>query len=381
MGPLSGIRVLDTSTVGPASRAAALLADLGAEVVKIVPPADSGRIIPHAHAYSAGRGTVPVTVDLRHPDGPEVVLGIAASCDVVIEGMRPGVAARIGIGPDDVAKVNDAAVYAHLTGYGQEGPSAQRAGHDINYQSVTGALSNATPRADGRPPIPGATFADSAGGGMHAVLAICAALVQRARTGEAAVVDVSAVDGMLSLMSLTLDGWLATGAPTGPGTSVLDGRSACYDVYTCRDGRHVAVGAIETKFFRNLCRLVGDESLADLQYRHDQQDVLRTALTARFASRPRDEWVALLADADTCVTPVLDPAEVADDAHLLARETFATVVRDGHREFRQVGRVLAGSVRRSDEAAPVAGDPAVALAELGIHVDDITRWSAAGAIR
>lgn len=369
MIPLAGIRVLDLTTVGPGARCAAMLADLGADVIKVGPPPAAARIVPSAWAYSAGRGARRIGIDLKDPRGLDAALRLAGTCDVVLEGFRPGVADRLGIGFDAVRGRNPRVVYAALTGYGQDGPYAQWAGHDLNYQAVSGGLAAAGRRPDGGPALPGATFADSAGGGMHAALAICAALVGRGTDGDATFLDVSAVDGMLSLMSLSLDEFHATSRAATAGTATLHGRFAWYDVYRCRDDRWLSVGAIEPKFYANLCRALGGDAWLDHQHDDDVQDAIRTDFAAVFATRDRDDWVAELGPADTCVAPVLGIDEVAEDAHLGSR--FTEVEVEG-RTFRQTARVLAGAPRPDRErgAGPHQTDAGALLAEAGLSADE-----------
>ena len=379
-GPLAGTRVLDLTTVGPGARCAALLADLGAEVVRVGPPASAQRIVPAAWAYGAGRGVRRVGIDLKDPRGVDTCLRIVAGVDVVMEGFRPGVAARLGLAPDDVHAVNASVVYASLTGYGQAGPYRDWAGHDLNYQAVTGALATAGRRPDGGPALPGATYADSAGGGMHAALAICAALVRRAETGQGTVLDVSAVDGMLSLMSLSLDEHLATGREVAPGTTLLTGRYACYDVYRCADDRWISVGAIEPKFWANLCRALDCEQWITSQHDDEVQDKVRADLAVAFAARDRDDWVARLGPADTCVAPVLDLDEVPDHPHLADR--FGEV--DVHGQvFRQTGRVLAGTPRAPREVGspPDGTDAHAVLRDAGLTDDEIQDLQTAEVVR
>lgn len=345
---LDGITVLDLSSVGPGSRCTAMLADLGADVVKIARP---GGARPPWFAYGAGRGTRAVRLDLKSDGGRDAFLGLAAGADVIVESYRPGVADRLGIGWGDVAQVNPRIVYAALTGYGQDGPYAAWAGHDLNYLGVAGFLAMQEPAAGGGPALPGATVADSAGGGMHAVIAILAALLRRATTGRGQRLDVSATEGVLSLMSLHVDEYLATGAEPAPRTTLLTGRYACYDVYEASDGRWLTVGAIEQKFFANLCEALDLAELAGWQYDDSRQDEIRAALQAAFARRPRDEWIARLADRDTCVAPVQSIAEVAGDPHLRVRGAFSCVDHRDHGEVEQVAPVIAGS-RRQREPYP-----------------------------
>ncbi|HXX90179.1 MAG TPA: CaiB/BaiF CoA-transferase family protein [Acidimicrobiales bacterium] len=343
-GLLAGVTVLDLSTVGPAARCTRLLADYGAGVVKVgaVPGRGPGQIEPQFFAYGGRRGTRHVRVDVRDPDGRDAFLVLAGGADVVVESFRPGVVDKLGIGYDAVRERNPGIVYCSTTGYGQSGPRAAWAGHDLDYLAVGGFLASSGRRADGGPPIPGATVADSAAGGMHAAMAVMAALFGRARTGEGAYLDVSVADGVLWLMSLAVDEYLATGAEPGPGHDVLTGRYACYDTYAAADGRWLAVAAIEPKFFANVCGALGCERWVGHQYDDDAQDAIRADFAAAFATRARDEWVATLAGADTCVAPVQSVAELADDPQLAHRGALVEARHDEHGTFRQVGAVLAG---------------------------------------
>jgi alpha-methylacyl-CoA racemase len=339
---LDGVTVLDHSSVGPGARCTALLADLGADVVKVWPPPGKA-IEPPFFAYGAGRGTRRERIDLRTDDGRDAFLRMTADADVVVESFRPGVADRLGVGYGALKKVNERIVYAALTGYGQDGPYAHWAGHDINYLAVGGFLATQGTRADGGPAIPGATIADSAGGGMQAALAIVAALYERTVTGTGRYLDISTTEGVLSLTSLNIDQFLATGEEPGPGITLLTGAFACYDVYPARDGRWIAVGAIENKFFANLCRALGREDLAPHQMDLARQPEIREAFRAAFTTKDRDDWIAELAPQDTCVAPVLSIAEVTRDPHLQARGVFQDVEDPEHGSFRVVGPVIAGT--------------------------------------
>ena len=351
-GPLNGVTVLDLAAVGPAARCTRLLADYGATVVKVGAPAGvAGGIVPPAYAYSGHRHLRRINIDLRSDGGRDAFLALVAGADVVIESFRPGVMARLGLGYEDLAAVNPRVILCSTTGFGQHGPRAGWAGHDIDYLAVGGYLATSTPRADGGPPLPGATVADAAAGGMHAALAVVTALVGRASTGRGTHLDVAIADGVLWLESLAIDEHLATGTEPGPGHDLLTGRYACYDTYRAADGGWLAVGAIEPKFFANLCRLLGCPQWADHQFDDDAQAAIRADVAAAFATRGRDDWVALLSGEDTCVAPVLRVAELAGDEHLAARGSFvdAAVVDDGTGRpgpsFRQVGPVLAGMAR------------------------------------
>jgi len=378
-GPLAGVVVLDLSSVGPAARGTRLLADYGATVVKVgpVPGRGPAPVTPPFFAYSALRGMRRVQLDVRHDDGREAFLALAAGADVVVESFRPGVVDRLGIGYEAVRAANRRVVYCSTSGYGQDGPRRQWAGHDLNYLAVGGYLASSGRRADGGPPVPGATVADAAAGGMHAALAICAALMERNRTGEGTFLDVSVADGVLWLMSLAADEALATGAAPGPGHDVLTGRYACYDTYRCGDGRWVAVAAIEAKFFANLCRALGCEPWAGRQYDDDAQEALRAELAAAFARKSRDAWVAELAGADTCVSPVQEVAEIAEDPQFAWRGDVVEAKHPARGAFRQVAPVLAGmapvtepvcvpddAVTDTDELLGAAGLSAARLAQL-----------------
>src|SRR3954453_16747326 len=271
---LQGVTVLDLSTVGPAARASRWLADYGARVVKVGAP-EGLQIEPPFYAYSAHRGMEGVGVDLKSPEGLEQFLSLVDSADVLIESFRPGVVDRLGIGYDALKGRNPRIVYCSTSGYGQDGPRSQWAGHDLNYLGIGGFLGCAGHRADGGPPIPGATVADSAGGGMHAVMSVLAALVQRASTGEGAYLDVSAADGVLALMALAVDEYLAVGVVPGPGHGMLTGRYACYVVYGCADGNWLTVAAIEPRFWANLCKAVSLERWIEHQTDDDLQAEIR----------------------------------------------------------------------------------------------------------
>ncbi len=338
-GMLDGITVLDLASVGPAARASRWLADYGAEVVKVGPvPAQGGvQITPPFYAYSAGRGTKRVLLDLKAPDGREAFLRLAEGADVVIESFRPGVADRLGVGGEAVRARNPRAVYCSTSGYGQDGPHGQWAGHDLDYLAVGGYLHCGGRGPDGKPPLPGATVADSAGGGMHAV----DRHPRRARASQ------RHGRGRLPRRLGGRRRPRPHGPPgrraprhrerAGPGSSLLTGRYACYDTYRAADGRWLAVAAIEPKFWANLCRALGLERWVDAQLDDAVQDEVRADVQAAFATRSRDEWVAELAPADTCVAPVLSVAEVVDDPQFVARGAFAEAVHPTEGRFRPGG--------------------------------------------
>jgi alpha-methylacyl-CoA racemase len=371
-GLLDGVRVLNLATVGPAARAARWLADYGAEVVNVGALSAGVQITPVFHAYSGQRGMRRILLDLKAEPGRAAFLRLAGSADVLIESFRPGVTRRLGIDVEAVREGNPGIVYCSTTGFGQSGPAGGWAGHDLDYLAVGGYLAVGEPGARGNPPLPGATLADSAGGGMHAVLAILAAIVRRQRTGEGAYLDVSVADGVLALMALTVDEYLATGAEPGYQTSMTSGRYACYGTYRGADGKWLAVAAIEPKFWANLCRLLGVDKWAGQQTDDAVQDQIRADLSAAFASRDRDEWVAILSDADTCVAPVLTVAEVTQHPQFLARDAFAEAVHPEHGAIRQTAPLLAGMVKQTEPyQLPDGTDCAALLAEAGYPEDEI----------
>ncbi|MBV9869093.1 MAG: CoA transferase, partial [Frankiaceae bacterium] len=321
-------------------------------------------------------------LDLKSVAGRDAFLRLAESADVVIESFRPGVVDRLGIGYDAVKSVNPGIVYCSTSGYGQTGERAQWAGHDLNYLAVGGYLAGEEPTADGKPPIPGATIADSAGGGMQAVIAILAALVARSRSGIGEYLDVAVADGVLALMSLQMDDVLATGAEQAPGGAPLSGRFACYDIYRCADDGWVAVAAIEAKFWANLCGLLGLEDLVDQQYVDSAQADVRAALASVFLTKPRDEWVALLGPADTCVSPVLTSTEAAGDPAFAARKAFAMARAATGESWPQLAPMLAGAIRADGYDLPDRSvtDTDAVLTAAGFTVDEIAQLRDEGVV-
>jgi alpha-methylacyl-CoA racemase len=326
-----------------------------------------------------------VQLDLKSAEGTHAFLRLAATADVVIESFRPGVVDRLGIGYHDVRAVNESSVYCSTTGYGQSGAYRQWAGHDVNYLALGGYLHCSERGPGGKPPLPGATVADAAAGGMQAVMSVLAALVRRGRSGEGAYLDVSIADGVLSLMSLYIDEYLAIGTEPGPGHYVLTGKYACYDTYECADGGWVAVGAIEGAFFANLCRLLGCERWIEHQYDDGDgvQDKIRTDFANQFRTRSRDEWVAALAAHDTCVSPVYSVPELVADPHFGDRGVIASATSPTAGEFRQLGTVLAGTDtarQQFDVPDPSRTDTDAVLGAAGYSPTEIATLRENGAV-
>ncbi|MEU0057651.1 CaiB/BaiF CoA-transferase family protein [Streptomyces sp. NPDC006334] len=319
-GPLAGVRVVELAGIGPGPFAAMLLADLGADVVRVDRPGGSALAVDPAHDVT-NRNKRSVIVDLKSPDGPARVLDLAARADVLLEGNRPGVAERLGVGPDACRARNPRLVYGRMTGWGQDGPLAPRAGHDIAYIALTGALGLIGP-PDTPPPAPANLLGDYAGGSLYLVVGVLAALHHARATGEGQVVDAAIVDGTAHLSAM-LHGMLAAGRwQDRRAANLLDGGCPYYGTYETADGGHMAVGALEPQFYDTFVRLLELDDFTDARKDPSRWDDLREAVAARFKSRTRDEWTALFADTDACVAPVLSLTEAPRHPHLAARGTF-----------------------------------------------------------
>ncbi|NBM14723.1 CaiB/BaiF CoA-transferase family protein [Streptomyces sp. GC420] len=320
-GPLTGVRVVELAGIGPGPFAAMLLADMGADVVRVDRPEPSPLGISPAHDLT-NRNKRSVLVDLKSADGPATVMALAERADILIEGYRPGVAERLGVGPGECLAANPALVYGRMTGWGQVGPLAPRAGHDIGYIATAGALGMiGTPV--GPPAIPANLLGDYAGGSLYLVTGVLAALLNARATGEGQVVDAAIVDGTAHLTSIVW-GMLASGTwQDGRGRNLLDGGCPYYAVYETGDGGWMAVGALEPQFYREFVRLLG-LAADDLPDRNDPRrwPELRDRFAARFKTAARDEWAAVFEGTDACVAPVLSLREAARHPHLADRGTF-----------------------------------------------------------
>jgi alpha-methylacyl-CoA racemase len=327
-GPLAGIRVVELGGLGPGPFCGMLLADLGAEVIRVDRPAEAGQPTRHPVIH---RGRTSVAVDLKHPEGAAAVRRVISGADAVIEGFRPGAVERLGLGPDVCLAANPKLVYGRMTGWGQDGPLAQEPGHDINYIALSGALHAIAP-AGGDPVPPLNLVADFGGGGMLLALGLVSALLHARSTGEGQVVDAAMTDGTALLLAMTY-GFLAQGAwEDRPGVNLLDGGAPYYAVYRCADDRHVAVGAIEPQFYAALLRVLGltdDERFARQRDRANWP-AMKEALASAFASRSRDEWARVFDGQGACVTPVLSLVEAAEHPHHTARGTHRRDPHGGH---------------------------------------------------
>jgi alpha-methylacyl-CoA racemase len=302
---LNGIVVLDLTRLLPGAVATQQLADWGAEVIKIEEPraGDYARDMNPAVFARTNSGKKSVSVDLKHPRGRESFLSLARQADVLIEGNRPGVMTRLGLGYDELHRVNPRLIYVSLTGYGQHGPYAQLAGHDVNYMALGGVLSL------NLPVIPGVQIADLVGGSMQAVTGILLALLGRQQSGEGRHVDVSMYLGVTSLLTIPLTAWRTTGREPMPGNEVLSGRYACYNLYQAADERWLAVGALEPKFWAELCRRIAAEDLIARQFEEPQAGV-KERMASIFRTKPAGVWFQELRDTDCCVTLVRTISEV-----------------------------------------------------------------------
>jgi alpha-methylacyl-CoA racemase len=310
-GPLGGVRVLELAAIGPAPFCAMLLADLGADVVRIEREGGAAQADP---VTTRGRSTL--ALDLKSPDDLELALAAVERADVLIEGFRPGVMERLGLGPDVALRRNPRLVYGRMTGWGQSGPLARAAGHDITYVALTGALAAIGP-ADGPPVPPLNLVGDFGGGALYLAFGIVAALYERERSGAGQVIDAAVVDGTASLMAL-FHGMTATGALSlERGRRLLGGDAPNYRCYACADGNYVAVGALEPKFFAQLLERMEIEIPNDADWETASQ-----TLAAAFKRKTRDEWAALLEGTDACVAPVLALDEAPAHPHLRARGTY-----------------------------------------------------------
>ena len=379
-GPLEGIRIVELAGLGPAPFAGMMLSDAGADIIRI-DRSDRAQYPPHQdpHVDLMNRGRRSVAVDLKHPDGVALVLRLVEGADGLMEGFRPGVAERLGLGPDECLARNPRLAYGRMTGYGQEGPMAQSAGHDIDYIALSGAL-EAIGRAGERPVPPLNLVGDFGGGGMLLAYGMLAAILGARTTGRGQVIDAAMVDGAAALMTMT---YTLRGAGIWKderGTNLLDTGAHFYEVYETSDGGFMGVGAIEPQFYAELMRLLGlgDEDLST-QMDRTAWPAMKERFSAIFATRTRAEWEEVFAGSDACVAPVLSPAEAPDHPHNRARGTFTEVA--GVVQPAPAPRFLStpGAIRRPPPNPGQHGDEA--LADWGLSSDDVAGLRESGAIR
>ncbi|HVU71259.1 MAG TPA: CaiB/BaiF CoA-transferase family protein [Ktedonobacteraceae bacterium] len=377
MLPLDGIRILDLSRLLPGAYATQMLADFGADVIKIEEPGsgDYGRVMPPLGAGGMGlsflainRNKRSLTLNLKTETGRAIFRRLVAQADVVLESFRPGVMERLGVGYAQLKAINPRLVYCAITGYGQDGPYHLRAGHDLNYVGYAGLLDyNRGP--NGEPVMPPTQLGDLAGGSFMAAMGVMAALLGREQTGEGRMVDVAMTEGAMALLPLMAATYLNTGKAPRPGTSALDGGLPCYNIYETRDGKHVTLAALEYKFWHTFCTHIGHLELlpfhlpAGPEERQQAIDVLR----AVFKTRTRDEWLAELAELDACVGPVYTLEEALNDPHAQARGASISGGEVG--ALQESFRTLPSFPRVSG----VEPEPRYTPPELGQHTDAILR--------
>jgi alpha-methylacyl-CoA racemase len=323
MDALAGIRVLEFEGIGPAPYAGMLLADMGADVVRVARPgAARGPLIEDVGGAVLHRNRRALVLDLKREPDRDTARRLAGAADALVEGLRPGAMERLGLGPDPLMAANPRLVYARITGWGQDGPLAPRAGHDINYIALAGVLGAMGP--GGAPPVPPLNLVgDFGGGGLWAAFGILAALIERGRTGQGRVIDAAMLDGAASQMAM-IHAWAASGAwRRERGANLLDGGAPFYRCYECACGGYVAVGAIEPPFFAVLMEGLGLDAAQWDQADRARWPALADAIAARFATDRRDAWAARFEGTDACVSPVLTPWEAPGHPHNAARGTFA----------------------------------------------------------
>ncbi len=369
-GPLEGLKVVEMVGIGPAPFCAMLLADMGADVLRIarprpVKPGDASNVLPDDSRFDiTARGRRSLALDLKDPDGIDCALRLIDRADALIEGFRPGTMERLGLGPDVCLERNPKLVYGRMTGWGQSGPLAHAAGHDINYIAISGALHAIGP-SGAKPVVPLNYIGDFGGGAMLLAFGVLAALLESERSGKGQVVDAAMTDGA-ALLSSMMYGWSASGWwNTTRGDNMLDGGAPFYDSYRCADRKHIAIGAIEPQFYATLRERCGlTDSDFDAQMDKARWPRLKEKLTALFLTRTRDQWCALLEGSDACFAPVLDWNEAPLHAHNRARETFVEI--DGVVQPAPAPRFSRTPPARPASALSSAVDAKTILADWGV---------------
>lgn len=390
MGALDGIRVLDLTRLLPGGFCSWLLADLGADVLKIEEPGrgDYLRWFPPIKVRESGmflvlnRNKKSLTLNLKTEAGHEVFRRLVAAADVVLEGFRPGVMERLGLGWKTLHELNPRLVYCAITGYGQDGPYRDLVGHDLNYLGIAGALELMGER--GRPPIvPGLSIADIGGGAQMAATGILAALLARTRTGQGQFVDISMTDGVVAWLSIHAGRYFTDGLAPTRGEMALGGAFPCYQVYACADGRYLTIGCIEPQFWRNLCVALGlEEYIAD-QWSEERREEIFARLSNVFRTRPRDEWFAYLRDREVCIGPSSTFEEAFADPQLVHRKMVREAEHPVEGRVRELGPPikLSETPAESRLPAPRLGEHnGVVLRDLGYDEAEIAAMERAGVI-
>ncbi len=383
--PLDGIKVLDLTRYLPGPFATQILADFGAEIIKIEEPGgDLGRFLPPfiggigTRFCSVNRNKKSIILNLKSEKGKEIYRKLASGADIIIEQFRPGVIDKMGIGYNSLKTGNEGLIYCSLTGYGLSGPWMNRAGHDINYLNTAG-ISALNAGRDGVPVMSSVQIADVAGGALFAVIGILLALFHRSRSGKGQLCDIAMMDGALSLLSYSVGEWCGKGSVPETGKEFLTGGYAMYNTYKCSDGKYVGLGAIEGKFWSGFCKKIGREDYINSQFDPSRQDELIAAVGSIMQGRTRDEWVEFFADSDICFTPVLDLDEVSEHEQIRAREMLHKVIN-----FRGSGSdlvVTGNPVKLSEtpceiilEFPETGGDAMKILTDAGYTEDEVSEF-------
>ncbi|MBJ8338815.1 CoA transferase [Antrihabitans sp. YC3-6] len=376
-GPLQGLRVIEIASLAPAPFACMILADLGAEVIRVERAGDGGQGL-LAPSGVLDRGRRSIAVDMKTDAGREIVRKLADTADIFVEGFRPGVAERIGIGPDDLQARNPRLIYGRMTGWGQDGPLASTAGHDINYIAIAGALEPIGHKGQ-RPVPPLNLLGDFGGGGLMLAMGVLAALHERTTSGLGQVIDASMVDGA-ALLTAFVHGMHASGLwDEGRGGNLLDTGGAFYDTYECSDGQYVAVGCVEPHFYAEFLGLLGlSNDDLPMQFDLDQADVAKKRIGEVFATKTRDEWTDVFAASDACVSPVLSPWEAHEHPHNQARGTFVEV--GGIRQPAPAPRFSRTPAPVPQPGSDAGSDTETVLAELGYEAASIAQFRSEGSI-
>jgi alpha-methylacyl-CoA racemase len=376
-GPLAGFRIIEMAGIGPVPLAGLILSEMGARVLRIERLSKARPFLSLPPEFDLDRhGRAIVSVDLKRPEAIELMLRLIGNADGLIEGFRPGVMERLGLGPDQALARNPGLVYGRMTGFGQDGPLANRAGHDLTYLALSGVLHAIGPKG-GKPVPPLNLVADYGGGTMFLIAGMLAALLERSRSGKGQVVDAAMIDGA-SMLAAPFFGFMAAGFwQDRRGSNLLDSGAPFYDTYETADGKHVAVACLEPQFFAEFVRLLPlDERFANAQFDQSLWPEMRGAIAARIVTQPRDHWAQLFAETDACVAPVLSLGEAPAHPHNVARGVHVTTPGALTRP-RPAPRY---SRTPSSVAAPAGGDMENALAAFGIDRDETERLASLGVL-
>lgn len=370
MGPLKGTRVIEMGGIGPSPFAAMLLADMGAEVIRV--ERNSSETANPCEVTLRSRKSI--AVNLKHPDGVAVVKKLVESADIIMEGFRPGVMEKLGLGPEDCFAVNPKIVYGRMTGWGQDGPLSQIAGHDINYIAITGAL-DTMGRKEGGPVAPLNLVGDFGGGGAYLVMGILAAVIESKTSGKGQVVDAAITDGVASLMAM-IQGYRAMGMwDLERQNNIFDGGAHFYDTYECADGKWVSIGAIEVHFYQTLVEKLGidvGEISYPAQFDKKKWEELRPVFAARFKEKTRDQWCEVFEGLDACFAPVLNMDEAAEYEHNKVRKTFVDI--GGVSQAAPAPKFSRTQSDTPKPPIPAGKDNDAVLADLGYSAQEITSF-------